>query len=152
MRGVVVSFLILFSSFSFSQIERIEPPNWWIGFNNNELELLVKGENIIDYQLKLDYPGVSIKSINKADSKNYLFINLKIDKKTAPGEIDLNFVSKTGKKHYYKYKLGKRRNIEDQSTGFDISDVVYLITPDRFSNGDETNDAFKSLKEKTINR
>jgi len=53
LRGVVVSFLILFSSFSFSQIERIEPPNWWIGFNNNELELLVKGENIIDYQLKL---------------------------------------------------------------------------------------------------
>ena len=152
MRGVVVSFLILFSSFSFSQIERIEPPNWWIGFNNNELELLVKGENIIDYQLKLDYPGVSIKSINKADSKNYLFINLKIDKKTAPGEIDLNFVSKTGKKHNYKYKLGKRRNIEDQSTGFDISDVVYLITPDRFSNGDETNDALKSLKEKTIDR
>ena len=76
MRGVVVSFLILFSSFSFSQIERIEPPNWWVGFNNNELELLVKGENIIDYQLKLDHPGVSIKSINKADSKNYLFINL----------------------------------------------------------------------------
>ena len=48
MRGVVFSFLILFSSFSFSQIERIEPPNWWVGFKNNELELLVKGETSAD--------------------------------------------------------------------------------------------------------
>ena len=144
--------MILFSLFSFSQIERIEPPNWWIGFKNNQLDLLVKGENISNYNIRLDYPGVTIKAINKADSKNYLFINLEIDKKTKPGKIDLIFVSEIGKEYNYKYKLDKIRSKEDQSIGFDISDVVYLITPDRFSNGDETNDSFQSLREKTIDR
>jgi len=149
---LIWNILILFSLFSFSQIERIEPPNWWIGFKNNQLDLLVKGENISNYNIRLDYPGVTIKAINKADSKNYLFINLEIDKKTKPGKIDLIFVSEIGKEYNYKYKLDKIRSKEDQSIGFDISDVVYLITPDRFSNGDETNDSFQSLREKTIDR
>ena len=57
---LIWNILILFSLFSFSKIERIEPPNWWIGFKNNQLDLLVKGENISNYNIRLDYPGVTI--------------------------------------------------------------------------------------------
>jgi len=143
---------ILFSSISFSQIERIEPPNWWIGFNNNQLELLVKGENINTFTISTNYPGVTINNINKADSPNYLFVNLTIDKKTKPGLMKLNFIDETGNRFIHKYQLSKKRSNVNNSEGFNNSDVVYLITPDRFSNGDESNDSFNSLKEKIIDR
>ena len=152
MKKLIFYILILFPSLSFTQIDRIEPPNWWIGFNNNDLELLVKGDNIKDCDFTVNYPGVTINSVNKADSPNYLFVNLKIDSKTKPGKMNLNFISENGDEHTYKYQLSKRRSDKNNSKGFDNSDVVYLITPDRFSNGDQSNDTFKSLREKDVNR
>ncbi len=152
MKKLTAYIFILFSSISFSQIERIEPPNWWIGFNNNQLELLVKGENINTFTISTNYPGVTINNINKADSPNYLFVNLTIDKKTKPGLMKLNFIDETGNRFIHKYQLSKKRSNVNNSEGFNNSDVVYLITPDRFSNGDESNDSFNSLKEKIIDR
>ncbi len=152
MKKLIFYILILFPSLSFTQIDRIEPPNWWIGFNNTNLQLLVKGDNIKNYDVNVNYPGVTINSVNKADSPNYLFINLKIDSKTKPGKIKLNFDDNNGNNHYSEYLLSKRRNPEKNSEGFNNSDVVYLITPDRFSNGDESNDSFNSLREKDVNR
>ena len=152
MKKLAFYIILLFPLLSFTQIERIEPPNWWIGFNNNNLELLVKGDNIKDYNFTVNYPGVIVNSVNKADSPNYLFINLTIDKKTKPGLISLNFIDETGNKFTHSYQLSKRRSDNNNSNGFNNSDVVYLITPDRFSNGDESNDSFNSLKEKTIDR
>jgi len=152
LKKLIFYILILFPSLSFTQIDRIEPPNWWIGFNNTNLQLLVKGDNIKNYDVNVNYPGVTINSVNKADSPNYLFINLKIDSKTKPGKIKLNFDDNNGNNHYSEYLLSKRRNPEKNSEGFNNSDVVYLITPDRFSNGDESNDSFNSLREKDVNR
>ena len=152
MKKLTLYILFLFPLISFAQIDRIEPPNWWTSFNNTSLELLVKGDNIKDYDFTVNYPGVTVNSVNKADSPNYLFINLTIDKKTNPGLISLNFIDETGNKFIHKYKLSKRRSTKNTYDGFNNSDVVYLITPDRFSNGDESNDSFNSLKEKTIDR
>jgi len=152
LKKLTLYILFLFPLISFAQIDRIEPPNWWTSFNNTSLELLVKGDNIKDYDFTVNYPGVTVNSVNKADSPNYLFINLTIDKKTNPGLISLNFIDETGNKFIHKYKLSKRRSTKNTYDGFNNSDVVYLITPDRFSNGDESNDSFNSLKEKTIDR
>jgi len=152
LKNLTLYILFLFPLISFAQIDRIEPPNWWTSFNNTSLELLVKGDNIKDYDFTVNYPGVTVNSVNKADSPNYLFINLTIDKKTNPGLISLNFIDETGNKFIHKYKLSKRRSTKNTYDGFNNSDVVYLITPDRFSNGDESNDSFNSLKEKTIDR
>ena len=81
----------------------------------------------------------------------FIFENIaSIDKKTNPGLISLNFIDETGNKFIHKYKLSKRRSTKNTYDGFNNSDVVYLITPDRFSNGDESNDSFNSLKEKIM--
>ena len=61
-----------------SQIDIIHPPNWWIGFKTQNLQLLIKGNNISEYDVEIDYLGVDIKKIHKADSPNYLFIDLQI--------------------------------------------------------------------------
>ena len=76
------TFYLVLTCNSFAQINIVHPPNWWIGFENTDLQLLVKKENISNYDVFIDYPGVTIKSIQKADSPNYIFINLDISPNT----------------------------------------------------------------------
>ena len=143
-------FLVLINNTN-AQIDVIHPPNWWIGFETQNLQLLVKGNNIGEYEVGIDYPGVDIKKIHKADSPNYLFIDLHISNTTLPGIFKIKF-NKGQKELTHNYKLENRRIQINQSEGFDSSDVIYLITPDRFANGDYSNDIIKDLKENKINR
>ena len=143
-------FLVLINNTN-AQIDVIHPPNWWIGFETQNLQLLVKGNNIGEYEVGIDYPGVDIKKIHKADSPNYLFIDLHISNTTLPGIFKIKF-NKGQKELTHNYKLENRRIQINQSEGFDSSDVIYLITPDRFANGDYSNDIIKGLKENKINR
>ena len=108
----------LFTSLIFSlifgyanaQIDIIHPPNWWVGFENQNLQLLVNGNNISEYEVKIDYPGVDIKKIHKADSPNYLFIDLHISNSTSPGNFKLEF-KKGQKKFTHYYKIENRRRV-----------------------------------------
>ena len=146
MKNLFTTFLFfLFISNANAQIDIIHPPNWWVGFENQNLQLLAKGNNISEFEVEIDYPGVEIKKIYKADSPNYLFIDLNISNSTSPGIFKIKF--KRGLKELtHNYKLENRRNASQQNEGFDISDVIYLITPDRFANGDYSNDIIKGLK------
>ena len=127
-----------------AQIDIVHPPNWWIGFENQNLQLLVKGEKINTYEFDIKYPGVKIKQIHKADSPNYLFIDLFISK-TKPGIFKLKF-AKGNSLLTYDYRLDFKRTFSNQSQGFDSSDVIYLITPDRYANGDYSNDIITIYK------
>ena len=73
-----IFFIILSVNNLNSQIDIVHPPNWWIGFENQELQILVKGEKISNYDVSIDYPGINLKQIHKADSPNYLFIDLNL--------------------------------------------------------------------------
>ncbi|WP_317128780.1 glycoside hydrolase family 13 protein [Mesohalobacter halotolerans] len=133
------------------QIERIEPPHWWIGFEQQNLQLLVHGNNISKAEVELKYPGVSIQDIRQADSPNYLFLDLKIDTSAKPGELKFKF--QLGKdKFSYKYELKSRKLSAKEYKGFDSSDVIYLITPDRFANANPENDIIDNLKETNPDR
>jgi hypothetical protein len=70
---------------SFAQINHVEPLNWFVGMKNPNLQLLINGNNIGETTPQINYPGVTIKNVNKADSKNYLFIDLLIAKTAKPG-------------------------------------------------------------------
>ena len=146
-----IFFIILSINNLNSQIDIVHPPNWWIGFENQQLQILVKGEKISNYDVSIDYPGINLKQIHKADSPNYLFIDLNISNKTKPGTFKIKFKNETGDL-IHDYKLDNKRVLKEQNNGFDSSDVVYLITPDRFANGDYSNDIVKGLKEDRINR
>lgn len=135
-----------------AQIQHVEPLNWWVGLKNPNLQLLIHGQNISDTQPIINYPGVSIKKVNKADSKNYLFLDLVIAKTTRAGSFTINF-KKAGKTVYtYNYSLLPKQQASAQMRGFNSSDVIYLITPDRFVNGDYSNDIVVGMKESKINR
>ncbi len=132
-------------------LEKVEPPNWCVGFNNTNLQLLIKEDRITNYQVKIDYSGVTLKNVHKADSPNYLFLDLVVDNNTQPGKFDIVFTQDTiVKKHTYELKQ-RDFNGED-IVGFNSSDAIYLITPDRFANGDHSNDIIDDLKENKIDR
>lgn len=146
--------IVIFTSFSlFSQIEKVEPPNWWVGFENTSLQLLIKSNNISNYSVSIEYPGVSIKAVNKGNSPNYLFIDINIDPSTNPGTFEIVFKPNgKGKKIKYEYQLKKRNKDSKEYIGFNSSDVIYLITPDRFANGNPSNDIVVGLNEQSLNR
>lgn len=135
-----------------NDIERVEPPNWWIGFKNTELQLMVKHPNISEATPNISYHGVSINKVNKADSPNYLFIDLSIAKNTKAGKFNITFKQENKDDLVCTYELKSREKPAEDYIGFNSSDAIYLITPDRFANAKPENDIAKTLNEKTMDR
>ncbi|MDD7885762.1 glycoside hydrolase family 13 protein [Flavivirga sp. 57AJ16] len=130
------------------KLNRIEPSNWWIGMENTKLQLLVYGENISTTKPIIQYEGVTLNSITKLESANYLFLNLTIDKTAKEGVFDIYFYTDSGEKLIFNYELKQKKKRNNSSKSIDASDVMYLITPDRFSNGDPSNDSTDDTIEK----
>ena len=129
-------------------IERVEPLSWWVGMET-PLQILVQGEDIGSYGVTLEEQGqgVTIENTHKADSPNYIFIDVKVAKDAKAG--DYTFVFTKGKQKYsYEYSIEKRRDGSANRESFNASDVVYLLMPDRFANGDTTNDSTDDTQEK----
>ena len=135
-----------------TKLERLEPPHWWIGFKDQSLQLLVKDENIGNFKPEIIYSGVSIEKVSTARSENYLFIDLNISDNTKSGKFDIVFKDNNGIEKTHTYELKDRVKSSDDYKGFDSTDAIFLITPDRFANGDESNDIVKGLNETKIDR
>ena len=147
MNTLIKIIILLVTTTVIGQIKHVEPPHWWVGFENNSLQLLVNDNNISKAVPQISYPGVTLEKVHKADSPNYLFIDLTISKTTKPGKFNIVFKFKDGSKKTHSYELKERSKPATDYIGFDSSDVVYLITPDRFANGDPKNDLDLSLRE-----
>jgi glycosidase len=147
--AVILSF-IFFSSVSFGakyEIDRLEPPSWWVGMQNPMLQLLIYGDRITELQPHIAYKGVSIERVVRVKNPNYVFINLIIKENTTPVSFDINF-KKNGKVvEKRNYQLLPREEGSSKRQGFNGSDVIYLITPDRYVNGNPDNDSKSELQE-----
>ena len=121
------------------RLTRIEPPCWWVGMET-PLQLLVQGEGIGGWDVRIEGPaGVSVAGTHKAESPNYLFVDVKVAKDAQPGTRRLVF-SKGPETFRVSYELAAREPGSAQRGSFGTADAVYLIMPDRFVNGDPTND------------
>ncbi len=127
---------------------RVEPPFWWAGMHESQLQLLVYGENIAQSKVQLDYPGVSLIGITRVDNPNYLFIDLALKPDIQHGKFTLNFLIDKKLKYHYTYELRQREPESAFRKGFDQSDVLYLLMPDRFANGNPLNDNHPEMIEK----
>jgi glycosidase len=129
-------------------ISKVEPMNWWVGMQNPELQILVYGNEIATTIPEISYEGVTIKEVKKVENPNYLFIYVTVAGNTKPGKFPISF--KLGKKIVanYEYELKERDSNKALHKGFDASDVIYLVMPDRFSNGDPSNDNATDMLEK----
>lgn len=129
------------------KIDHLEPAFWWVGMKNANLQLLVHGHNISNLKPELNYAGVSIQKVSRVANPNYLFVDLLIDEQTKAGEFEIKF--NKGKKTAisYTYQLLQRKEGAAERNGFTPKDVMYLITPDRFANGNPDNDNVEGMPE-----
>ena len=131
-------------------IERVEPPFWWNGFDHTELQLLVHGPDVSELSPSVDHPGIEVSRVEIGDSPNYLFVYLDIAAAAEPGTFELLFTG-PGETLRHSYELREKNPDPAYTKAFTSADTVYLITPDRFANGDETNDSIKGYDD-TLNR
>jgi glycosidase len=138
--------IILFLSFiSNAQIQRVEPPFWWSNMNLSEVQIMFYGKNIAQNDVSVSN-GIVIKNIKKTENPNYVFVT--IDTKNVAAQ-DFVFTFKNGKKSFSQnYSLKARRENSKFRKSFDSSDVIYLIMPDRFANGNPNNDSTNDTSEK----
>ena len=123
------------------EIKKMDPPFWYTGMQNRELQVMFYGENIGSATFSLeDYEGVRIKEICQLENPNYLLAYLDISPEAKPGIMRF-FFEKKGKKNIQTFEL-KERNQKPGAMGFTSKDVLYLIMPDRFANGNPDNDVY----------
>jgi neopullulanase len=127
--------------------DRVEPPFWWVNMNHNELQIKVYGEKIGFTQVMIDHPGVRIREVVSVESLNYLFIYLDI-KDAVPGKFTIRFHNDNDVVFAHDYELKERQSHSKYLEGFDASDAIYLLMPDRFANGNPDLDNLPHMLEK----
>ena len=135
-----------------NDIEKVEPPHWWIGFKNQDLQLLVKHPNIGKATAKINYAGISLVETHRADSPNYLFLDLEISETAKAGKFNITFQLEDQSELIQTYELKSREKSAEDYVGFNSTDAVYLITPDRFANANPENDEVDGLLQQGIDR
>lgn len=141
-------FSLLFLSFAFAR-PLIEPPSWWVGMKNPNLQLLIHADNISETQVSLSYEGVSLQQTRLLENPNYLILDLRIGPMAKPGSFPIQFIKNGDVFATYDFHLHARKRAPETYPGFDASDVLYLLYPDRFANGDPTNDNIATLRDQT---
>jgi glycosidase len=152
-----------------ARLDRIEPANWWIGMKHSQVQVLLYGRELGTLEPRLEHPGVRITDVTRVQNPNYLFVTLAVGDDAAPGEIAIGLHSAIGASGSNVandangasgsngakedpeltafFRLDERRPGAAGIRGFDPSDAMLLITPDRFANGDPSNDWVDGLSE-----
>ena len=128
--AIMMANVLTMSAAKKTVINRIEPTNWYVGMKNPTVQLMVYGAGIRDVaSVTTDYPGVTIDSLVRLDSPNYLLIYLNLGD-AQPGTMTLNF-----DKTKVTYQLKAREKKGEERMGFTNADVLYMLMPDRFAQG-----------------
>lgn len=129
-----------------AQIERIEPPFWYAGMHNPELQIMFYGKNIALFDVSVSN-SIAITNVQRTENRNYLFVT--INTKNVPAtDCVFTFNHNNTVTFTQKYSLKQRRENSSQRKSYDSSDLIYLIMPDRFANGKKNNDSSDETYEK----
>ena len=143
---IVSALTIAVAAFSQKPLEKVEPAFWWKGMKNPELQILVYGKDVANHQIELS-DGVKVKDIQKTDNPNYAFVTVNTNEINVP-KFTINIKNGQQNLGSYTYELKQRNPGSADRESFTSKDVMYLIMPDRFANGDESNDSQPDLTEK----
>ena len=130
------------------KVEGIYPTHWWVGMKNPNVQLMVHGANVRPVRFSISYPGVRLVKVTKSENNNYAFLDLVISATAKPGKIKIHIVSEDGAEDvWYELKARSKENGKSRVRGVTSADLIYLIMPDRFANGDPSNDHLPGFKE-----
>ena len=138
-------FLVITYFSTFAQVDKVEPPFWWSDMTLSDVQIMFYGKNIAQNEVTVSN-GIVIKGIQKTENPNYVFVT--VDTKNASAQ-NIVFTFKNGKKSFTKnYELKQRKENSRFRESYNSSDVMYLLMPDRFANGNTNNDSHPSVTEK----
>ena len=142
----LIIFLLFMTSIANAQIEKVEPPFWYAGMQHSAVQILFYGKDISQYQVSASN-NIAITDIKKTENPNYLFVTIDT-KQVAATDFAFTFKQKGKKTLQQSYSLKNRKVQSAERKGFDSSDVMYLLMPDRFANGNKNNDSTADTNEK----
>lgn len=152
MKKLLIVFILLtgFSTSILTAQIKAYPSHWWVGMKHNSLQVMLHSTDDISKSVKVKYPGVVVTKVHQPENKHYLFVDLLLLPTVKAGKFD--FVLEDGTT--FTYELKSRNKIANTLThqGVRSNDLIYLIMPDRFVNGDPSNDQFDDLKDKVADR
>ncbi len=131
-------------------VQRVEPPHWYVQMPEAAVQLLLYGDGLSAWEVDLTHPGVTITATDRVSNPNYLFVTLHIDSAAAPVTLELTLTN-GNRQVSLPYRLEARQS-DNRAAGISQEDVLYLIYPDRFVNGDTTNDVQIGMLDSTCNR
>ena len=129
-----------------TMVQRVEPLFWWTDMQQPEMQLMLYGKDIASAKITVKYKGVKIIRKCVTDNPNYVFLYLKISKRTKPGKFDL-LIQKGNNTQVYPYELKQREKNSRHRESFTEADAVFLLMPDRFVNGNPANDSIPGYKQ-----
>lgn len=150
--------------------QRVEPLHWWTNMADPRLEVLIYDRKVAEFtEVSVAYPGVSVEYVRRLENPNYLFVGLYIAPGTSPGSFELNLASRVralnnqavgesgsqgvGATKTMRYELKAHpRSGWAEREALSAKDLIYLIMPDRFANGDPGNDQVYGMADTLINR
>lgn len=131
-------------------VKKVEPAFWWAGMQNTELQIMLYGENIANYKASITSKSARLKETVLLENKNYMLLYLDLEG-AQPEKFEIKL--QNGKKNInIPYELMARKEGSRERTGFNASDVLYLVMPDRFANGDPTNDVVPGMRDTRVDR
>ena len=136
-----------------SELPKSYPTHWWVGMKNSFVQVMLQGDNIGGSSVSLAYPGVKLLKVHQVENKHYLFVDLSISSTAKPGTLSFS-MKNAGKTTRLPFLLKSRRtgNGSSYAQGVTSKDLMYLIMPDRFSNGDPSNDQVPGMKDQSLRR
>lgn len=143
LKTLALSLLATFAANAAVNIDRVEPSNWYAGMKNPSLQLMVYGKGIKQANVSTDYAGVKVDSVVRLDSPDYLLVYLNLQG-AQPGTMKLNF-EQGGKKKQVNYEIKRRDMPGEARQGFTNADVLYMLMPDRFADGNVKNNVVKGM-------
>jgi neopullulanase len=143
-------------------ITRVEPTHWWTGMKEPRLQVLLYGKDLAGSNVVITQPGVRLEKVHTVENPNYLFVDLTIGPDARPGTFPIVLTKEVpvrrGRQSSLRkvstsltYEL-KARTSDPKAQGVDQSDLIYLVLPDRFANGDPTNDRFADMADPKADR
>ncbi len=147
---LIASLQLLISSFLYSQaIVRADPPNWWTGMQHNKVEILFNAKYIAKCRAFIQSDYCKIIDTTPLPNPDYLLVEIEIAPDCPPGKLEFSFASS---RNDYSYSFPIESRSPKTSKGLNASDLIYLVFPDRFANGDPSNDNNPSLLEPKADR
>jgi len=144
-------FSLVFYSSLFGIDVNIYPPNWWAGMDNTNLQVMFYGPNISEYKINIQSQNIKLSGTTSLPNANYLLVDFDLSNLKEPEKLKITFFNKDDRFIIY-YDFLERKQGSAKRYGVTSQDLIYLIMPDRFANGDKSNDVVKGMNEVSLNR